>query len=266
MTSPRIHPATSGARKRAFTLVEMLVVLGIAAVVIPILLVSTSLLSQGFGEKQALNQINAALALARATAIRDGRDAALLFTADAEGNTLLHIATLARDQGNPLFPRFVRADDRAPDRLGTGIRVVAPNGNNEYVGPYPGFNVNFGPGLTGNGPAAVTHFAVRFAPDGTIRRVDGLGNPARFWFDNHRPEFGIDDALVSINNVNVDADPTFHPVDILALYDKAQAESAAVAGNKSLLATWINDPAANEGRAVVILFNRYTGLALRAVN
>ena len=277
----------------------MLVVLGIAALIVPILLVSTSLLSQGFGEKQALSQVNAALSLARATAIRDGRDTALLFMADEDGTTILQIATMSSDpvmvltdRRYPSMPQFVPVGDRSPDKLAEGICIVSPqsdiNSSQYYVGPQLNPKQNKGnnhrfeadPAIDRN--VDLVHFAVRFAPDGTIVRTNSDGTNAWFWFDHDNDNsFDINDNQNAGPKDPADPDdfvddPTFQPVDILALYSKEQAEAYAVASDPEKLRDWINTPGPetnpndnitpNEGKAFIILFNRYTGLALRSSN
>ena len=259
-----------------FTLIEMLVVIGIAAIIIPITLVTTSVLTNGFSENQAMNQINADLALARGLAIRDGRDTALVFMTDENGDTLLQIASMPQDavvvNG---IPQFNNIEERSPDRLSEGLRVVSPNIDNFYVGPYKGFSVRFGTDPVRPGED-LTHFAVRFAPDGTICTVDSQGNPAWLWFDGDNDNDvdrngNNDNNLGGDENLNGEPDDTdgvkeftFQPVDILALYSKTEADIIGVSNDDAALRKWIDNPLNNKGKANVIMFNHYTGLVMRA--
>ena len=94
-------PMPKSSRRRAFTLTEMLVILGIIVVIITIALPSFNALSGSRSVEAGTNVASSAVGRARAEAIRRGVTCGALFFVDRDGRTAVAIVALGDASGDP---------------------------------------------------------------------------------------------------------------------------------------------------------------------
>ena len=207
-----------------FTLTEMVVVIVIIGAVLGIASAAIFATLKDTAAVGAFNQLSAHLATARALALRDGRDTALVFFRDeTDEDDIVEIYMLAVFvNNNPM--RLTTLESRPSLGLPKGMRVVAPDfsrGNdNEWLDP------------------ANQWFAVWFGPDGTLRtsKIDGT---SAMWFDLDRDgKFESEESVVS--------------VPMVAMYEESDFEGA----DGDDLNEWI---VSGTDDVKVLVLNRYTG-------
>lgn len=115
----------------AFTLVELLVVIGIIALLAGIMIPVVSTLTKGNSQKQAVNTISAYISAARTRAIAEGRQVGVVFFEDLQNanQTAIQICVERNTKltsGGVEFTSFDAADTRI-EYLPRGIRVATLN-------------------------------------------------------------------------------------------------------------------------------------------
>jgi prepilin-type N-terminal cleavage/methylation domain-containing protein len=214
-TQARIHEGSKGrgpARPRAFTLMELLVVIGIIVLVAIIAVPSFRALTGGRSTEAAQNQISAVLARARTEALGLEEPRGVLFYRDLEtqrvGMTLVKATTLdppyaldlVEGIGPVLLPQGVGIQF-IDNYLTTGAGTPPPRADDGYIG----FNTRVHPTLTNpaNAPVVVPYggvvlfdgrgqlvtaafrFRVRYPdPDGTGPLTPRASELGKFLYDN----------------------------------------------------------------------------------
>jgi prepilin-type N-terminal cleavage/methylation domain-containing protein len=160
--------------RRAFTLIEMLVVIGIIAVLLVAVIPAVNSLSKSGGRKGSVGELLGAIEQARALAVKDGRPTYLVFPTFASGNQ----ATLDRynyksfaifqdDPANPNTPKQITAWKTLP----TGISLRASSAEAVTNLPRMDAIVTTVPSFTIDTTVSPTFYCIKFNADG------GMDNP-----------------------------------------------------------------------------------------
>lgn len=162
-------------RERAFTLLEMLVVIGIIAVLAVALLPAVGTMSKSQSRKSAISSLLGGIEQARAEAMRTGQSSYIVFTAFDSGKP----ATL-NAYNYRCFAIFVDdpADATHPKQLTnwktlpTGVAMRANSTSNTAVTNLPKLNSLPAPmpvlTFTPDTNAAVTYYVIKFNPTGEV--------------------------------------------------------------------------------------------------
>ncbi|WP_428389473.1 prepilin-type N-terminal cleavage/methylation domain-containing protein [Mucisphaera sp.] len=151
--------------QRAFSLIELLVVLGIILLLAATTVGAVLTLMRANAVGNGVNAINAQAGLARSIALRDGVQTALVFRIedpDINERTLVEVASLVETPSRTEFQRLT--DIRSVD-LPEGVRVTGQ----AMVGPARLWTAPSYP-KSRNDPAIV--LALRFNPDGSVNPDD----------------------------------------------------------------------------------------------
>ncbi|MCH8344491.1 MAG: prepilin-type N-terminal cleavage/methylation domain-containing protein [Planctomycetes bacterium] len=279
-----------GLRRRcAFTLTELLVVMGVIAVLATLTLVSVRAITDSARLSSATNTVMAALDNARALAMKKNKLVLVAFRPRLEGTNqqLVEIVTAqwsgdSSFVGGGLYDRFVPIPDVPIRQLPAGVKVAGPY----YRDPDPPFGDDMAYGqptdelwvtqshlpAMGGFEAGGELIGVMYMPDGTTQTRNPQNDSSAPWvdFDNS----GDED--VDFNDPNFPDGGDFwefdHPNDetnlnlvpFLAVFDD-------VAARKLFDTDQWNDPAARTldltqyitQFADRIHFNRYTGVAMK---
>ena len=286
--------------RRGFTIIELLVVMGILILLAVLTGVSVRQLSQGARLSSGSNQVIAALGAARAYAIQNNKTVMLTFVVSvdpnrvSEGERVELVLAEATGQISTRYnqqwydERYVPVPGLPAVELPRGIKVAGPL-NTSYVGG--GSNgtpddENWVSQPGGDWRAAGGNVFTReigrqigvvFGPDGTLitRNVMGAGGSgAVVWpyLDIDRngvPEiinpYGYGGILQYVAYDAVGDECDVHPVQWLAVYDDDQLRTARDDSN------WIGEGGEDirnsliaywvEDFGIPIYFNRYTGVA-----
>ena len=174
-TSPKLR-----GRSRGFTLLELLVVIGIISILLVAVIPAVTSLSKSSGRKGALSNLLGAIEQARALAIKDGRSTYVAFVTSSIPATLEQeyayraYAIFEDDASNPNTQVQVTNWKKLP--IGISFRAknsaavtsVTANGNGEYTLP-----LQFSPG--GTSTPASCH-CIEFTPAGEVLYPSG-SNP-----------------------------------------------------------------------------------------
>jgi prepilin-type N-terminal cleavage/methylation domain-containing protein len=238
-----LNPVQSRSRRHGgFTLTEMIVVIIIVAAMVSIVAVGTIGTLRSNVMSNAVNQVSAKFAAARAIALREGRDTAVFFFTRSDGEVEMRL--LITDNPNAAGPILFRdLDDRPAERLPEKARVAGPDflsvsATTTWIRP-------------GSGAPSDVYLAVWFGRDGTTR-TSSLTGVTSLWYD-------------ADNDSTVDAGETARPIPFLAVYNQTPAD--LVAQTPAALDTWLNNPSASavEPWPRVIAFGRYSGAVLPTV-
>ncbi|MCX5658753.1 MAG: prepilin-type N-terminal cleavage/methylation domain-containing protein [Planctomycetota bacterium] len=256
MTRPnptRLEPAFAR-RLRAFTLIELLMVVAVISILLASSVPLVRAVLQANALDSGLNQVSAALNTARAVALRDGTDAAVFVLGNpSDGRVNLRIVKFTGTITGAGKMRFTDLDDRPPERLplNIGIRGYSPTPialpgarTTNWTVPAP---FAYDPNTPGALQSTV-YFAVWFGSDGTTR----TSTPAGVSTIEYQPVAG---GLTPV----LDA----QPVPLLLIYDDhAFGEYfAGLAPATPTIDNWITDPGISTKTTIrLVNFNRYSGL------
>jgi len=116
---------------RAFTLIELIVVISIIVILLSVMIPTVSTLMRGNNQKQAVNTISAYLASARATALNNKVPAGVIFYEDQSNGNATAISLAIQDQSAApytLKPFGTTVNGAHIDYLPLGIKVAAIDG------------------------------------------------------------------------------------------------------------------------------------------
>jgi len=177
LTPSSLHPLTPRRRPAAFTLVELLAVVGIMGLLAAVAVPALKGLTGSGGRKQALSQLMGALEIARNTAISTGTNAAVIFpdSTFASGDVYKYrsmavVAWNATNSTNPatmvgswivlpqgiaLFPNSLKSTN-LPTATNISVRILTSGSTNDFPAiifqPDGGLSEDFNP-LPTNGIA-----------------------------------------------------------------------------------------------------------------
>jgi len=257
---------------RGFTLVELLVVLGIVSLVVGITVPFVGGIGRSGNMESSINTISAALNVTRAIAIREGRETALLFST-GEGDQPVQIRIVMKNadhySGGTAGHRnnwgFSNFDDRAPDSLGLGIGVAAPNfslASPVWTEPAlrqnPSTSNNWGADSNSTVfPDANRWLGVRFGVDGSVLTVGPSESNYVYFFDR---DGNTDITYGTGVNAKTGEIPILW-VPMLAIFDKRDSDKRPVGMS---LNTWLNQLTSSsdsmQGKPRNLSFNRYSGM------
>ncbi len=280
--------------KRAFSLVELLVAIGIIAVLGILTAISVRGITKDARMSSAVNTVTASLGEARALAMKNNTIVAVVFrprwdTSDQSTPqfTEVVIAKWSGETqifGNAVVDRFVPFADVPPRPLPPGIKVAGP-----------WYDIGFVPGGAGANPdeAWITQtefraqlleneiagrlFAIQYGPDGQVLTRNSLSDADELYVDfdgdgNQRLQqfdASLPDNFDFWENDHPNDENSINPVPFLAVYDdeearelKTQPWSSSSAYQQQLAGP--NGYITKFGRR--IHFNRYTGVVMSSEN
>ncbi len=197
MNEPRRHPRVL----RSFTLAELLVVMGLIAILATITVVAVGAIANDARLATGRNTVVAALDNARSLALRDNQLVLVAFRArlsDPAGNEQVVEAVTAKWTGESFVPpgtefvidRFVPFDDVPARALPRGIKIAAPL----YVWSEDKWVTSSHlPAIERNGEREGVVIAVMYAPDGTVVTQNSRSNSSRIFVDFDRNVFQYQD-------------------------------------------------------------------------
>jgi prepilin-type N-terminal cleavage/methylation domain-containing protein len=197
MSSPLLHPGCRPPR-RAFTLAELLVAVGIIAILVTLTTIAVRGIAKDARLSSAENAVIAALDNARALAMKENSLAMVVFRPRLQGDDEMFVEAVAMQwngetyvnpsgSGFPIIDRFVPVEGIAPRRLPVGIKVAAPLYGTDDDGIWttqshlPAIDPSSPVGAPNEVPGAM--IAVTFAPDGTVVTRNSQTDSHRFWPD-----------------------------------------------------------------------------------
>ena len=237
-----LHFAPCNRRRGAFTLIELIVVIVIVLVMIGLSVGGVLAVLRASALDNAMNQVSARIATARALAQRDNRDTVLLFLReekdDAPGEYLYQMRILQRvnPSATPLVLEELDRDDLPPEYLPEHVHVVGPELGAYFQQSSTAANeVNWFVPAEATSTGSDKWLAIWFGPDGSVKLSTASG-------DADIDYLGESDKV--------------QPVPFFAMFDnqKFQEDGGGDVG------VWINTLADDAAR--VLTFNRYTGLLM----
>ena len=226
-----------GLRRRcAFTLVELLVVMGVIAVLATLTLVSVRAITDNARLSSATNTVMAALDNARALAMKKNTIVLVVFRPRFEGNNkqIVEVVTAKWtgesfvDPDDKVVDRFVPIPDIPVRSIPVGIKIGAPRyGPNEdrlwiTQAHLPAIDQQ-----TGSGEAPGKLMAIMYAPDGTTITRNSQSDSRRMYvdFDNNREQ--DDDGGVNddpdFNQTFENDEPFLAMAPFIAVFDDDEA-------------------------------------------
>ena len=196
------HPQGGrGVRRRcAFTLVELLVVMGVIAVLATVTLVSVRAITDSARLSSATNTVMAALDNARALAMKKNTIVLVVFRARFEGNNkqIVEVVTAKWTgesylNGSLVIDRFVPIPDVPIRGLSTGVKVAAPlyglNQDDMWVTQVhlPAIDPQTPLGPPSERPGAM--IGVMYGPDGTSLTRNSQSDSNQFYVDFNNDTF-----------------------------------------------------------------------------
>ncbi len=294
-----ILPPRPSSPRRGFTLIELLIVMGVIGVLSVLTLVSVKAITADARLSSATNTVTAALANARAIAMKKNSIVLVVFRPQFEGNARQRVElvtakwtgdsylTFGSGGANPtVIDRFVPITDVPFRNLPVGVKVAGPlyadNEDDTWVTQthLPAVNQ-----VTGAGEVPGRMIGVMYGPDGTTLSRNSQSDSDQTWvdfvaiFDAGEPKVRADNNQFSPSARSMEFffeqkiadDETFVTVaPFLAVYDDTQAREL-----KSL--DWDNSPQGRQNyedeltglsgyitrNADRIHFNRYTGVVMK---
>jgi prepilin-type N-terminal cleavage/methylation domain-containing protein len=283
--------------RRAFTLAELLVAMGVIAVVASVTVISVKGISQDARLASGKNAVTAALASARGRAIASNRITAVVFRPQFDGleqRVEIVIAEWNGDttwvdvtgEGTKLLDRFVPVADVPARRLPKGIKVAAPDyAFDNAAGDFTWVVQSHLPAInqvTGLGEIAGRMVGVLFGPDGTTILRNPDSNATRAFVD-----FNVD-RLQNVGGSEVsypttlsssqwfesffdqvfEEDETFFTIaPFLSVYDDDEARDRRTTDWTNAQDVYDELTGPNTGyislEADRLHFNRYTGVVMR---
>ena len=198
-TKARRHTGTKGADPRlaapAFTLTEMLIVVGIIVLVAVIAVPSFRAMTGGRSTEAAENQISAMLARARTEALGVQEARGVIFFRDPQTQRVGMAAVRASSEAVPWALDFVPDRDTVLLPNGVSVQGIDDAPDDRYVGfnlrvnNADTFVVPYGPVILFDGQGRLVSDPIAFRteypdPDGGGPLTERAGDLARFFFDN----------------------------------------------------------------------------------
>ena len=295
-------PGLSGPRA-AFTLTELLVAIGIIAVLSALTAVSIRGVAKDARMASSRNTVTAALDNARALAMKNNKLMMVVFRPKWDGPKKVYVELITAewtgvsyitdDLNYAVVDRFVPVPDVPVRRLSTGVKVAGPrygdtDTNNMFDDVWatqvhlPGIDQTAGGGATSESPGAM--LAILYGPDGAIRTRNSASDsdlmfvdfnldfmqraytrtmPTPNWVDYDYYNFY---PPAYFDQFFVDDEPYVTVIPFLAVYDDDEA--------RELRATDWKVPAEYEAELIGtdgyitnfadrVHFNRYTGVAMK---
>ena len=285
---PHPNPLPQGGRglrrRCAFTLTELLVVMGVIAVLATLTLVSVRAITDNARLSSATNTVMAALDNARALAMKKNTIVLVVFRPRFEGNNKQVVEVVTAkwtgesfvDPDDNVIDRFVPIQDVPLRSIPAGIKIAAP----KYGDSTGGINTDdvwitqsHLPAIdqqTGSGEAPGKLIAIMYAPDGTTITRNSQSDSGRLFvdFDND----GDQDDEPDFNQTFENDEPFLAMAPFIAVFDDDEAREVLDPGR------WMSPPyspqQAFDNRledlteyitqfADRIHFNRYTGVAMK---
>ena len=275
------HPQGGrGLRRRcAFTLVELLVVMGVIAVLATVTLVSVRAITDNARLSSATNTVMAALDNARALAMKKNTIVLVVFRPRFEGNNkqVVEVVTAkwsgdSRPVGGVLYDRFVPIPDVPIRQLPVGVKIA---------GPYYRDPETFGDGMAYGQPTdelwvTQTHLpatppeaggeliGVMYMPDGTTQTRNPQNDSSAPWvdFDNNGTQDTPGGDPWEYRDPNDETRVNLVP--FLAAYDDEEAREMFGDDDWNSLETRVLELTQYITQfADRIHFNRYTGVAMK---
>jgi len=283
----RARGMCSGAR--GFTLTELLVAMGIIALLSTLTVVSISALARDSRLASSRNTVVAALGTARAYAMKNNSIVLVLFRArwddDRPEQRQVTELLLAAWTGSTILDNCGDLADLyrpipgiLPRELSHGIKVAGPwqdqaanTGNaalDEQWITQPDFRA-----ITANDEVPGRMFGLLFGPTGELltRNPNSSGGDSRSFVDLDGDGFMNTGTTTGGSRCfeydEPDDEVNINPVTFLCVYDDDQARELYDAGGWSDLTTYLEDLAGPEGYITTaadrIHFNRYTGVVMK---
>lgn len=287
---------------RSFTLVELVVAMGVIAVVGALTLVAVRQVSRNTRQASGVNAVMAALDNARSIAMKENKIILVVFRPRLDGPNKMYVeAVLAEWTGqtasmtysfgaNPsIVDRFVPVQDIVPRRLPSGIKVAAPKygtsteDNRWQTQPHlPQINQ-----ATGSGEPFGVLAGVMYAPDGATTSRNSRTDSHFIFVDFNND--GLQ-TIATINYSYTGAASNFPNLDPDILYGCGFDEDESMVSIAPFIAVYDDDEARSlargtwlgagvgasnfvldvtgptgyiSSRADRIHFNRYTGVAMK---
>ncbi len=253
-------------RQSGFTLIELLVAIGIMILIMGITLPMLGALGRSTGLANTSNEISASLIAGRAVAMKEGKDAAVIFRGTGENNEGPVQVIIAVRNADLAVAGFKPYENRGPTTMAANCRVagIASLGASpDWIRPDSILPV----------PAAVktkTWIGVCFGPDGRIKNLDStLIDPPKDYVAPTKVYYDADsnDSETPASGSDYDQKISFLP--ILAIYDARTLRDGidnevSPTGLKQFInqeITLLSDSASSRIR--LFYFDSYTGQLVR---
>jgi type II secretory pathway pseudopilin PulG len=249
-------------RPSGFTIIELLVAIGIMIIIMGITLPMIGAIGRDTGLSNTTNELSASFTAARAVAMKEGKETAVIFRStgpDSSGPMQLIIAIRNTDTAKAGFAPY---EGRAPISLSPGVRIAGIMS----LGASPGWvrpdSVDASPTNTNT----QTWIGVCFGADGRVKNLDSTlvdppkdyTNPSKVYYDSDSNN------AETITSPYDDQKISFLP--ILALYDYKVLTDADNDTSPSGLKQFINEALADvttARRVRAIYFDSYTGQVIK---
>lgn len=296
----RRSPSLRGGALRSFTLMELLVVMGIIALLAGITALAYRAVAKDAKLSSARNTIMAVLDNARSLAMRNNEIVVVAFRPRLDGReqyveavlakwtrqSVRYVVNFAGGPGVQVIDRYVPLPNVEPRRLPQGIQIAGPFYANSLddqwltLSFFPGMDSNY----QGEVPGAV--LGVMFSPSGRNIMYNAKSDAQRVWIDFDNDNFMQFDGTPIDFNVAMavamhdamfehhrqDDEPAVSMVPFLAVIDDVQVRELYDVSQWNMLVVGSQQAIANRranyteyinNNADRIHFNRYTGVAMK---
>jgi prepilin-type N-terminal cleavage/methylation domain-containing protein len=255
---------TSSGARAGFTLIELLVAIGIMILIMGITMPFIAAMGRGTGMANTTNEISASLVAARAVAMKEGKDAAIIFQGSGTNNDGPIRCTIVLRNTTDTNAGFAPYEKRDGTNLPAHCRVAGVTTFKQSPGD--SLAVWTRPDTVDPAPTAVNTRAwigVCFGSDGRVKNLDsaltGSGTSTAYYDQNSSS------SLTAASGI-FEQKITFVPV--LATYDARTLTDADNENSPTGLRQFINAEladidAAAAKRVRVLYFDSYTGQILK---